>query len=250
LKAADLGVAMASGSTAARAVAPVVLLDNSFAALPPVLLEGRRVIANVERVASLFLTKTVYAFLLAVAVVVARLPFPFLPRHLTIVSSLTIGVPAFFLALAPNSTRSSPGFVGRSLRFAVPAGLVAASATFASYALARSEPGSTLGQSRTVATLTLFGVGVWVLTMLARPWTVSRRVLVTAMVVAFLVLAAVPPVREFFALELPRPVVALAAIGVVAAANVALELGWQAAHELERFRQQLVRRRGDGRSKP
>src|SRR4029453_8340191 len=96
---------------------------------------------NVERVANLFLTKTVYATLLALAVGVAQLPFPFLPRHLTIISSLTIGVPAFFLALAPNNRRYQPGFVGRVLRFAVPAGAVAATATFVAYILARDTAG-------------------------------------------------------------------------------------------------------------
>ena len=99
----------------------LVLLDDDFAVLPGVVAEGRRVIANIERVANLFLTKTVYAMFLALAVGVARLPFPFFPRHLTIVSSLTIGIPAFFLALAPNSTRARTDFVGRVLRFATPA---------------------------------------------------------------------------------------------------------------------------------
>jgi cation-transporting P-type ATPase E len=78
-------------------------LDNRFAALPAAVAEGRRVIGNVERVASLFLTKTAYRLLLAVAVGVARLPFPFLPRHLTVVAGLTIGIPAFVLSLAPNT---------------------------------------------------------------------------------------------------------------------------------------------------
>ena len=115
LKEADLGVAMGSGAAVSRTVAPVVLLDSDFGGLPPVLAEGRRVIANVERVANLFVTKTVYATLLALSVGVLHVPFPFLPRHLTIVSSLTIGIPAFFLALAPNEKRAVPGFVERVL---------------------------------------------------------------------------------------------------------------------------------------
>jgi cation-transporting ATPase E len=233
LKAADLGIAMASGTPASRAVAPVVLLSNAFSALPAVLAEGRRVIANVERVANLFVTKTVYAFLLAVAVGVARLPFPFLPRHLTIVSSLTIGIPAFFLALAPNGARARRGFVARAARFALPAGAVAASATFLSYALVRAEPGATLVQSRTAATLTLFGVGMWVLAILARPWTLARRVLVTSMVAVFALAAVIPPVRRFFDLDLPDPVALFAAFGVVAAADIWLELGWRATNAVE-----------------
>ena len=114
---------MGSGAGAARAVAQVVLLDGRFATLPRVVAEGRRVIADVERVANLFLAKTVYAVLLALATAAAGVPFPFLPRHLTIVASLTIGIPAFFLALAPDDARYRPGFVRRVLRFAVPAGI-------------------------------------------------------------------------------------------------------------------------------
>ncbi len=119
LKDADIGVAMGSGSPATRAVAQIVLLDNSFATLPHVVAEGRRVIGNIERVANLFLTKTVYSVFLAVAVGLIGVPYPFLPRHLTLVGSLTIGIPAFFLALAPNTERARPGFVRRVLRLAV-----------------------------------------------------------------------------------------------------------------------------------
>ena len=111
LKDADIGIAMGSGAPATRAVAQIVLLDGKFATMPGVVAEGRRVIANIERVANLFVTKTCYATLLALAIAIARWPYPFLPRHMTIVSSLTIGIPAFFLALAPNPRRYVPGFV-------------------------------------------------------------------------------------------------------------------------------------------
>ena len=113
LKLADLGIAMGSGAPATRAVAELVLLDGRFATLPGVVAEGRRVTANIERVANLFITKTVWATLLAVAVGAMLLPYPFLPRHLTIIDTLAIGVPSFFLALAPNRRRYRPGFAGR-----------------------------------------------------------------------------------------------------------------------------------------
>jgi cation-transporting ATPase E len=227
LKDADLGVAMGSGSPAARAVARLVLLDSSWSALPAVVAEGRRVAANIERVANLFVTKTVYATLLAVAVGVAQLPFPFLPRQLTIVSSLTIGIPAFFLALAPNPSRAQPHFARRVVAFALPAGTVAAGATFAGYALARGEPGVSLLEARTAATVVLFAVATWVLSILARPWTVWRGALVAASVSSFLVLAAIPRVRTVFALDLPSLVVVLAVIGVAAIASGLLEAGWR-----------------------
>jgi cation-transporting ATPase E len=229
LKEADLGVAMGSGSAASRAVAPVVLMDSAFASLPSVLAEGRRVIANVERVANLFLTKTVYATLLALAVGVAQVPFPFLPRHLTIVSTLTIGIPAFFLALAPNTRRYRPGFVGRVLRFAIPAGAVAATATFTAYALARDTDGVNQDEARTIATITLFLVALWVLSILARPTSPWRVGLVGTMAVAFVVVLSIPSVREYFDLNIPNRLLLLATIGVAAIGGVALELGWQAS---------------------
>ena len=215
LKEADIGVAMASGSPAARATAQLVLLDSSFASLPSVVDEGRRVLANIERTANLFLTKTVYAMLLALAVGVLRLPFPFLPRQLTLVGTLTIGIPAFFLALAPNATRALPGFVGRVLRFAVPAGLMAAAATLAAYGLVRNE-GVGLAEARTVATIVLFWIGLVVLMMVAAPLTLARRSLVVAMGAAFLAVMAVASIREFFAFRLPSGIEWLAAVGIAA----------------------------------
>jgi cation-transporting ATPase E len=229
LKDADIGVAMGSGSEAARGVARIVLLDDSFAVLPGVVAEGRRVIANIERVANLFLTKTVYALLLALAIGVAQLPFPFFPRHLTIVSSLTIGIPAFFLALAPNAARARPGFVGRVLRFAGPAGLVAAAATFAGYALARSRSDVNLAEARTTATIVLFVVALWVLDILARPLTPLRRLLVLCMVGGFGLVVAVPWSRELFAMDMPPTPTMVMALALAAAANVTLEAGWRLA---------------------
>jgi len=150
MKEADLGIAMGGGSAAARAVAACVLIDGSFAGVPAVLAEGRRVIGNVERLASLFFTKTTYAFLLALAVSLATLPFPFLPRQLTLISAFTIGIPSVYLALAPSFEPSRSGFVRRVMRFALPAGAVAAVATFGAYALAVNEPNVSISEERSV----------------------------------------------------------------------------------------------------
>ena len=228
LKDADLGIAMGSGAPATRAVAQIVLLDGQFAALPGVVGEGRRVIANVERVANLFVTKTAYATLLAVAVGITRWPYPFLPRQLTIISSLTIGIPAFFLALGPSSRRYIPGFVDRVLRFALRAGAVAAVATFTAYAFARGTDGVSLEEARTAATITLLAVGLWILGLLARPFTPARVVLVGAMAGAFAVVLAIPAVRDFFALDIPPLGLDLVIAAVVVIADGLLELGWRA----------------------
>ncbi len=225
LKDADIGIAMGSGAPATRAVAQVVLLDGRFANMPSVVAEGRRVIANVERVASLFVTKTVYAMLLAIAIGVARWPYPFLPRHLTIVSSLTIGIPAFFIALAPNSSRYVPGFVRRVLLIAGPAGVIAATSTFTAYAIARHY--EDLLQAQTAATITLLIVGLWVLNVLSRPITPGRSVVFGAMVGAFVLIMAVPGLRDWFALEVPTGAALWGTIASAAAGVAALEIGWQ-----------------------
>jgi cation-transporting ATPase E len=214
LKDADLGVAMGSGSGATRSVAKVVLLDDNFAALPNVVAEGRRVLGNIERVANLFLTKTFYSVALALAIGVARLPFPFLPRHVTLIGALTIGVPGFFLALAPNAARARPGFVPRVLRFAVPAGVVCAAATFAAYWLARASGATNLAEDRCTATLALFLVAVWALALVARPYNWWRVALVAVMVLAFVLTAAMGWTRTFFALDFANTVNDLVALGV------------------------------------
>ncbi|HEV7526283.1 MAG TPA: cation-translocating P-type ATPase, partial [Acidimicrobiia bacterium] len=225
LKDADIGVAMGSGAPATRAVAQVVLLDGKFANMPSVVAEGRRVIANVERVANLFVTKTFYAMLLAILIGLARWPYPFLPRHLTVVSSLTIGIPAFFLALAPNRRRYEPGFVRRVLFVAGPAGVIVAVSTFAAYAIARHY--DDLSVARTAATITLLIVGLWVLNLLARPITPGRAILFGSMVGAFVLILVVPGLRDWFALGLPSGSSMVGAFGCAAAGIAALEIGWQ-----------------------
>ncbi|WP_282202245.1 HAD-IC family P-type ATPase [Kitasatospora fiedleri] len=202
LKDADIGVAMGTGSDATRAVAQIVLLDDRFATLPSVVAEGRRVIGNIERVAGLFLVKTVYSVLLALLVVVTQVPYPFLPRHSTVLSSLTIGIPAFFLALAPNNERARTGFVRRVLRLAVPGGIVCGAATFTAYALARGDDETTLKADTSVATLTLFIVAVWVLAIVARPYTWWRLLLIGTMSGAFALVLVVPWLADFFQLHL------------------------------------------------
>ncbi|GGV51886.1 HAD-IC family P-type ATPase [Streptomyces griseoflavus] len=229
LKDADIGVAMGSGSEATRAVAQIVLLNNSFATLPSVVAEGRRVIGNITRVATLFLVKTVYSVLLAVLVVISQVEYPFLPRHLTLLSTLTIGVPAFFLALAPNKERARPNFVKRVMRYAIPGGVLAATATFTTYLIARehySGEGS-LEAETSAATLTLFLISIWVLAIIARPYTWWRIGLVAAMGGAFLLVLVVPWLQHFFALKLVGMTMPWTAAGIAVVAAGVLELLWR-----------------------
>lgn len=229
LKDADIGVSMGSGSEATRAVAQIVLLNNSFSTLPSVVAEGRRVIGNITRVATLFLVKTVYSVLLAILVVCWRVEYPFLPRHLTLLSTLTIGIPAFFLALAPNTERARPHFVQRVMRYSIPGGVVAAVATFITYLVARHHytgPGE-LDAETSAATLTLFLISMWVLAIIARPYTWWRVALVASMGLAFLVVLIVPWLQHFFALKLVGVEMPWIAVGISVVASATLEFLWR-----------------------
>ncbi|MEV3861475.1 HAD-IC family P-type ATPase [Streptomyces sp. NPDC050095] len=229
LKDADIGVSMGSGSEATRAVAQIVLLNNSFATLPSVVAEGRRVIGNITRVATLFLVKTVYSVLLALLVVCFQVEYPFLPRHLTLLSTLTIGIPAFFLALAPNKERAKPHFVRRVMRYAIPGGAVAGLATFVMYMIARHfyTGSGSLDAETSSATLTLFLISMWVLAIIARPYTWWRICLVLAMAFAFLLVLVVPWLQDFFALKLVGTAMPWTAVGVAVVAAAVLELTWK-----------------------
>ncbi|MGW0598439.1 cation-translocating P-type ATPase [Streptomyces sp. NPDC002776] len=229
LKDADIGVSMGSGSEATRAVAQIVLLNNSFATLPSVVAEGRRVIGNITRVATLFLVKTVYSVLLAVLVVCWQVEYPFLPRHLTLLSTLTIGVPAFFLALAPNKERARPQFVRRVMRYSIPGGVVAAAATFLTYLIARHHytGEGALDAETSAATLTLFLISMWVLAIIARPYTWWRIALVASMGLGFVLVLAVPWLQEFFALKLVGQTMPWIAVGISVGAAAALEVTWK-----------------------
>jgi cation-transporting P-type ATPase E len=214
LKDADIGVAMGTGADATRAVAQLVLLDGTFDAMPEVVGEGRRVLGNIERTANLYLTKTVYAMLLSLAVGVAGIAFPFLPRHLTLIGALTIGIPSFFLALAPTAQRFRPGFVHRVLRFTVPTGVLAATATFLGYSLATHTPGVTTVQARTTAVMTLMWVGLLILSIVAAPLDRRRLALIWTMGAIAVVTFVLPATQTFFSLDPPSATVWLASIGI------------------------------------
>lgn len=225
LKDADLGIAMGAGAGATKAVARVVLLDNQFSRLPGVVAEGRRVIANVERVANLFLTKTTYAVLLALTVSVIGWAYPFLPRHLSVVSALTIGVPAFFLALAPNKQRYRSGFLGRVLAFAVPSGIIAAIMVMAVYVWCENSGHEE--QVSTVATITLIWIGLWVLGVLCRPWVWWRIVLVAAMAGGALLVMVIPFLSTFYKLAWPSGSAGIAIIVGGVLGSLGVELAWR-----------------------
>ena len=234
LKDADIGVSMGSGSAATRAVAQIVLLDNKFATLPYVVGEGRRVIGNIERVSNLFLTKTVYsvllAFLIGLSGVLSQIfhfepiPYPFLPRHVTIAAWFTIGIPAFVLSLAPNNERARSGFVSRVMRLAVPSGLIVGSCTFVSYLLVYAGPNATetqVTQASTTALITLIMIALWVLAVVARPYNWWKILLLGGSVGGYLLLFAIPFCRTFFKLD-PSNVGATTSALIIGGIGIAL----------------------------
>ena len=218
LKAADIGIAMNTATPATKATAQLVLLDGRFERLPGVVSEGRRVIANMERVSSLFATKTVYAAVLALVFGTLGTTFPFLPRHLTVVATITIGIPAFVLSFRSSDEPCRPGYLRRVLHFAVPAGLTASGSTIAVFLIARSSlTDATLAEARTVATSTLTITGLWILYRLIRPLDRLEAGLLGGLILLFVATLAVPITAELYALDLPpAPVAAVAGVGVIA----------------------------------
>ncbi|EJZ87975.1 cation-translocating P-type ATPase [Winkia sp. ACRQY] len=203
LKEADLGVAMGSGAPATKAAAKIVLLNGEFSALPPVVAEGRRVLANMERVSSLFLTKTVYATIIAALVSIFTIPYPFLPRHLTLISVFFIGLPAFILAFSPTNQRYRRGFLRRTLSIALPSGVVAAGCVFFAYWWTARGIHAGRADAATVATITLALISATVLALASRPLLTWRGLLVGAMVAAVVGVIAVPDLRFLFSLAFP-----------------------------------------------
>lgn len=218
LKDADIGIAMGSGVSATKSIANIVLLDGKFSSLPGLVAEGRRLIANIERVSNLFLTKTVYIVFILAAVGIFGLPFPFLPRHLSLNSELTIGIPAFFMALAPNLTRYKPGFVARVLRFALPVGAIIAASALTTFIMAQNSPLASLEESMTVTTFVLISISMWVVIILSRPLTRFMAGFIAAQLALLGIIYSTPFLRYFFALTISQwMVLALSGITILTA---------------------------------
>ena len=254
LKDADIGVAMGSGSSASRAVAQIVLLDNKFATLPYVVGEGRRVIGNIERVSNLFLTKTVYSVLLAILVGLAGLAsvlfgsdpllFPFQPIHVTIAAWFTIGIPAFVLSLAPNNERAHPGFVRRVMTSALPSGVVVGIATFTSYLVAYQGREATpveQTQASTAALITLLLTAVWVLAVVARPYEWWRVALVSVSGLAYIVIFSIPLAQKWFMLDPSNVAITSTALGIGIVGAAVIEVLWWVQGALMGERRRLWR---------
>jgi len=198
LKDADCGIAMASGSEAASHAAQLVLLDSNFACLPEVVAEGRRVINNIQRSASLFLVKNIFSFCLSLLTIFVDMPYPLVPIQLSLVSALTIGFPSFVLAMEPNKARVKGRFMTNVLREAFPGGLTDLILILGIQAFAYAFQFSTESLS-TLSALCVSLVGLLVLWQVCKPFDGKRRALwgaVTAAMVFCIVF-----LRDLFSLS-------------------------------------------------
>jgi len=217
LKASRLAIAQGSGSEMARSVADVVLVNGDFAAVPEMVVQGRKILRNLQRVTKLFAAKSAFAAFLILSIGLTKEPYPLLPRHLTLAATLTVGIPAFFLALAPSSGPwRTEGFLREVGRFAVPAGTAAGIGVLSSYLFALNVAGVPLEEARTAAVTVLIGIGLYlVIALEATPG--SRRAwvfgLVAGLVATYFVVMAADGLRHFFGLTTPGPWGLLAIVG-------------------------------------
>ena len=223
LKTADCSIAMAGGADAARSSAQVTLLSSDFSVLPDVVLEGRRVINNITRAASLFLTKTIFSFLLSLLILVLPAVYPFQPIQLTLISSLMIGLPGFVLALEPSGERIRGDFLRTVLYRALPGGIAAACC--ASISMAMTWAGWSHELCSTLATLCAGAICWIVLIRACLPLNHLRRILLLvtagAFTLAFLLLGHI-----FFLVPLTVPAVALFAGLVLLGGGLVLLCDW------------------------
>jgi cation-transporting P-type ATPase E len=211
LKASRLAIAQGTGTQMARSVADIVLIRDEFSAVPAMVAEGRKILRNILRVAKLFVTKSAFAAFLVLSIGLTPTAYPLLPRQLTLAAALTIGIPGFFLALAPSSgPTSARGFLRELARFALPAGTAAGLGVLSSYLFALNVLDLELVKARTVAVTVLVLVGLYLIVALEATGRVRGTmisVLCLALLAAYFVLLLFPSLRDFFELSLPTAAV-------------------------------------------
>lgn len=199
LKEADCGIAMGNGSEATKAVAQLVLLNSDFGALPKVVTEGRKQINNLERVAELFLSKTVFFVTLSLIMCLILLPYPLSPIQASLVGSCAIGIPSFFLALEPSVGRVKKGFLKRILTKSIPNGVIMVLFTVSAFVISHFS-GVGLRHSRSVALIVFLGISLVILFRVAFPLTRFKLFLFIAMVISSIICYITPIGRIVFTL--------------------------------------------------
>lgn len=204
LKESDCGVAMNDGSDAARNVSELVLLDSNFDSMPKIVEEGRRTINNVERSATLFLSKTIYASFLALLFLFINYTYPFIPIQMTLINSLTIGIPAFILALEPNKSRVKGRFFINVISKAIPSGIttvvnILLLVFFASLLNISNE------QTSTIAVIITAYTAILLIYRISKPLNLLRKSLIVLISAIFLMMILTPVGREVFSLSWLTP---------------------------------------------
>ncbi len=211
MKGSRLAIALGSGAQMAKSVADSVLVTDDFAAVPAAIGEGRQIILNIQRVARLFATKTVFAASVILAFGLTTAGFPLLPRHLTLAATVTVGIPGFVIALIPSAERpDSSSFLRQVARFSIPAGVVIAVAVLTAYLLERAVRVRSITDARTAAVTVFVALGLYLLLVLdsermseSRAYAVGILSLVGALAAAYLGTLSAEPARDFFALARP-----------------------------------------------
>jgi cation-transporting P-type ATPase E len=224
LKRARLAIAQGSGAQMARSVADLVLVDGDFDAIPALIHEGRQALRNLQRVTKLYVTKSAFAAFLILTIGTTSEAYPLLPRHLSLAAALAIGIPTFFLALAPSAGAWRPeGFVRRIARFAVPAGTIVGVGTVTGYLFALHDLDYSVIQARTIAATVLIAVGLYLVLVLESTGSLRRSGIVGAMCLvlagAYAAVLLVPSVRHFFQFAAPGSGM-LATAGLAAAVSI------------------------------
>lgn len=245
LKHADLGIAMGNAAPATKAVSRLVLLDGKFSRLPSVLAEGRKIIANIERVTNLFLTKTSFAVLMGVVLGLMAWTFPFLPRQYSTADLLMIGGPSFVLTMLPNNRRYVGGFLRRALHFALPSAVVVTLCIVAVnfYSMYLDPSGLQIDQQiQTANFMVLVLIGLWILCVGSRPLTGARWALLIAMYVALVLVLTIPWSLMYHRFQVPEANLLWASLLIAVVGSGLIELNfrmhraWMKKHQSEAFR--------------
>ncbi|WP_129659752.1 HAD-IC family P-type ATPase [Rothia uropygialis] len=245
LKHADLGIAMGNAAPATKAVSRLVLLDGKFSRLPSVLAEGRKIIANIERVTNLFLTKTSFAVMMGVVLGLLAWKFPFLPRQYSTADLLIIGGPSFILTMLPNNRRYVGGFLRRALHFALPSAVVVTLCIVAVNFYSQYLDPSGLQVQQQIQTanfIVLVLVGLWILCVGSRPLTPARWALLLSMYVALVLVLVIPWSLMYHEFQVPEANLLWASFFIAAVGSGLVELNywlhrrWMRRHQSEAFR--------------
>jgi magnesium-transporting ATPase (P-type) len=228
LKASRLAIAQGTGAQMAKSVADLVLVQSSFAVVPPMVEQGREALRNLQRVAKLYVTKSSFAAFLILLIGTTSTAYPLLPRHFSLAATITIGIPTFFLALAPSSGPwRSPGFAREVARFAVPAGTLVGVGVLASYLFALHPLRLPLTEARTAAITVLIVLGLYLILVLEATGLRRRTIVslaVAALAALYVLALVIPPVRSFFELAPPNLGILATALGGSLLSLVALFL--------------------------